>query len=418
MNYDLRGIRFFTFFLVFLACNSPVHSQSDYREGFIVSNRLDTIPGLIQYNEKKKAANVCNFKANPDALKVTYSPDQIVAYGYKDDRQYESKTVFLDQDSSRLFLELLVGGKAKLFSYDRSLWLEREGSNLEALTNDPIERKLNGTTFVQKSNQYIVSLNMALNDCESLRGDIQATTFTERSLINIVDAYNKCINGESVIFKDRRPKFKFSVGISAGTQYSQINFNTSLQHLKGRYEKSLSPIGGLTFDFYSPRLSEKISITGSLLYTASNYYLYSKEQGTGFVTNNSVSINLKELKLPIGISYQFSAKQSTPFITIGSVYSLHLKAKSNWISEKVEPIFNPIRITTNSEEPFLVRPHQWGVYGGFGWNLPVYKKFYASLEFRTELTNGVIDKGYDLPGEDHLYSNITNFQFILSLKTK
>jgi len=403
------------FFLVF---NLSVHAQSDFREGYIVSNELDTIPGFIQYNEKRKAANVCIFKPSEDGLKVTYSPDQIRAYGYKNDRQYESKTVLLGEDSSKLFLELLVSGKAKLFSYDRYLWFEKDGNNLLPLTNDPIERKLNGIIYVQKCNQYIVNLNSALNDCESIRDDIQQAKFTEKSLIKILDTYNKCVNTESIVLKDRRPKFKFILGISGGVQTSQINFNTSLNHLNGQFENSLTPIGGMTFDFYSPRLSEKVSVSGSLLYSSSNYYRFSIDEGTGFINNNSVSINLKQLKVPLGVRYQFSTKQSAPFITLGSVYSMHLSAKSNWINKKVEPLFDPVRVTTNSEEIFPLRSHQWGVFCGIGWIKSVHKKLSVSIEIRSEWTNGLVDKSYDVPEEDHLFSRISNFQIIVSLKTK
>jgi|JI10StandDraft_1071094.scaffolds.fasta_scaffold14246_6 hypothetical protein len=404
-------------FIVFMAF-APTYSQSDFRAGFVVTNLMDTVQGFVQYSEGGKATRKCNFKSSAEASKITYLPGQILGYGYKDERYYESKKIEIDQDSSILFLEIVVSGAVRLFVSGNRIWVEKQNSGLVELKNDPVEVNLNDVAVVRRSNQYIATLNMILEGCSSLRDVIQGTRFNEKSLTNVVDLYNKCSNSKSIVYKDNRPKFKLSIGISGGIQNSEINFDSSFDYLIGDFETPVLPFGGITFDLFSPRLSERVSISSSFFYTKSNYYRFSEDNRVGTVNKDYVTIQLKQLKIPFGIKYRFSGKSTTPYITGGLAHTFHLKSNSEWIDETVSTQFTPYRVSSTVGEALPIRSSQWGFFGGIGLVTSIKKKLNAALEFRNEWTNGIVDKNYQIPEENHLYSNITNFQIILSLSTK
>lgn len=86
-------------------------SQADYRKGFVVVNE-DTVQGWVSYRENDNLYKQCYFKATTGQKPVTYTPSDIKAYGFENDKVFRSRKITLD--SMRVFVEVLVSGQVSL----------------------------------------------------------------------------------------------------------------------------------------------------------------------------------------------------------------------------------------------------------------------------------------------------------------
>jgi hypothetical protein len=162
---------------------------------------------------------------------------------------------------------------------------------------------------------------------------------------------------------------------------------------------------GVSLDILSPRLSERISFHGNLLYLTSKYHKYTLFNNSSSVERNYVTIELQQIKVPIGFRYTFPKRELTPYFNAGVAGTIHLSSNSIWIQE-VES--NSV-VYTNENESRIINNKQFGLWGGFGVLKTINSKLNAFLELRYEQTNGIRDFGE---------SKISNFQLLIGIRTK
>ena len=102
----------FVLLLLYVCLNS--FAQSDFRPGYIVTMKGDTVQGLINYSSDVSNGNVCQFKKGIKATSVTYLPDQLLSYRFIENKLYRSKKIIRDSVEAPLFLECLIEGRASV----------------------------------------------------------------------------------------------------------------------------------------------------------------------------------------------------------------------------------------------------------------------------------------------------------------
>ncbi len=99
------------FLLITTSFLTKIHGQSDFRKGIVVTNKGDTISGLIGYREGARSYKVCSFKKSKREPVTKYSPDQIQSYSFINDMYYVSKPIENDKGNIKyMFFEVLVKG--------------------------------------------------------------------------------------------------------------------------------------------------------------------------------------------------------------------------------------------------------------------------------------------------------------------
>ena len=119
-------------------------AQEDFRPGYIINNKYDTIKGLIDYNSNKYYQ--INFKLTNSNNIIKYKPFEISSYRFNDDKFYVSMIVSIQKTyikkeqitynineplapryiekawydingnkNDTVFLEYLIDGKDKIF---------------------------------------------------------------------------------------------------------------------------------------------------------------------------------------------------------------------------------------------------------------------------------------------------------------
>jgi hypothetical protein len=369
-------------------------SQTDYRKGFVITNARDTLFGLVDYREGVKSYRSCNYKSSKTQNLVTYEPNNIIGYGFENDKLFQSREILIkDQPSQVVFLEVIVRGLVSLYKFEDIFFIEKGNDGLKQLINETEEVFVDGKRLLKNTNHHIGTINMLVFDCAEISTKVQKTELNEKSLTNLIEDYNRCKGGPNITFKAKKPWTKAIVGVTGGLNVSQLNFDAILgyEHLAGDFEISKSPVIGISLDIFSPRLSERFSFHGDLLYLTSKYYNYSLFNNSSSTERNYVTIELQQLKIPIGIRYTFPKREFTPYFNVGLSSTIHLSSNSKWVQE----IESNSVVQTYNNQALTINANQLGLWGGCGVSKSVNSKINAFIELRYERTDGVSQNSID-----------------------
>jgi len=390
-------------------------SQTDYRNGYVITNAKDTLFGLVDYREGGKAYKSCSYKVSKDQDAVTYEPTNIIGYGFEKDKTFQSREISIkNQIPQVVFLEVIVKGLVSLYEYENTYFIEKGNGGLQQLINETREVFVEGKTITINTNQYIGTINMLVFDCAELRTKVQKVRLTERNLTNLIEDYNQCKGDSSIVFKAKKPWTKTAIGVTGGLNISQLNFNTipGYEYLAGDFEGYNSPMIGASLDVLSPRLSERISFHADFLYLASTYYKYSQYSDNNFSDyRNYATIQLQQLKIPIGIRYTFPKRNFTPYLNVGVSSTIRLSSNSKLIQEVK---FNSV-VSTNENEAVPIRNAQFGLWGGCGVLKSLTDKFSAFVELRYEQTGGIAEPHLANSNQE-LHSKVSNYQLLIGIR--
>lgn len=400
--------RSFTLLGLLLLLSSLCYAQTDFRKGFIVRHEKDTVFGFAQFYDGAKAFSQCSFRRSSSDEPQTYEPDDLLGYGFVDGRHFISKVVSVDGTKQAEFMEVLVAGHATLYRLRDTFWAEKD--SLVLLRNDEREFYKDNDHYRKRSKEYIGTLSIIMSDCPKLNATIQKAELRASDLAKLIESYNRCQSGEVNVYNAKKPWIKLIVGLTGGLEWSSLSFDAQ-NYFDGDqvvpYNNSAAPMIGVSLDVAAPRLSERFYFTTALLY-ASRQYLFTGT--TRNLTTNYVTIDLDELRIPLGIRYTFAPRIITPFLNGGISPTLHIKSSSGWTKELVSR--DLVQIFDRGEVP--IKSNQVGFWGGVGMLLRINEKLDASIEGRCELTNGVVDLLY----KSDFTSNVTNVQLLVGIRIK
>jgi len=386
----------------------------DYRKGYVVTNAGDTLSGSVSYRDGHKAFKFCNFKSSEAQSATTYEPGAIRAYGFFNDKVFQSREIVLEGKSNTVFLELIVRGHASLFKFANTFFIEKDSSGLQQLKNEVKEVVVNGKPALQETHQYIGTLNMLLFDCSELSKAVHDIQLNEKALTTLIMDYNRCKGHKNIIYKAKKPWTKLVVGVTAGLNISRLNVNPSIEYpaLQSNFSDYKSAITGISFDVFSPRINERLSLHGDVFYVRSKYYQYDRYQPYVTIERDYVTIDLQQIKIPIGIRYTFPTSGFSPYFNIGVSSTFNFRWRSQWIQE-IESIYT---IETFTNNPLIIPNQQFGIWGSCGVVKSITNKLNAFVELRYEQTNGISHGASDKHLE--FISKITNIQLLIGIRTK
>lgn len=211
-------LRNFCGIIVLLSCMS-ICAQSNFRPGFIITLKQDTVYGQIDFRTDKMNALRCVFKSKEDTEPVTYLPFEIVGYRFTDDgKYYISRMIKPDEkkEAMPVFLEYLLQGVKSLYYYEdqdyRELYFIQDGERLVKLDAPELEKmKDEGLLVNGRTDRYVPILQYVFRDCPELTPEIQKTPFSHKGLIKITKEYHNavCVSNEDCIeFENKTSKRK------------------------------------------------------------------------------------------------------------------------------------------------------------------------------------------------------------------
>jgi hypothetical protein len=287
----------------------------------------------------------------------------------------------VDNKPEIIFFQVLVKGTATLYKYHERYYVTNNTSKPHELVSTFDDSIVDGLTYRKDNKEYIRSLNYLFFDCKKLKKPIENLNFNESALSKIVKDYNNCQGEESLAFNERKPLFKMIYGVAVGYNFSSISSNVfdGYNFLKTEFSNSNSLMFGATFDLSSPRWQERIALTVGLFYFSSDYFMENTSKPYESDIKNEVTIEISQLKIPLGFRYTFPEKKVTPYLNFGVSYTTHLNSSAVWVEER--EFFGK---TTITETELEVGDHQFGFWGGLGFKVPVHDRINTFFEFRYE----------------------------------
>ena len=248
---SIKGI--FILALVLLLFTKNSHGQKDYRKGYIVNHKNDTIHGLINHIGQLAHAKKCNFKKTSASKPVIYTPKDINAYRFQNGKLYVAKkTTKEDQEEVKRFFEYMVDGLVDMYFYrdkdGEHYFVDKGDGKLIPLKNEDLKFTRNTQEYIKKSKEYIGTLSYVFSKSPSTVNKAQHARLAHKDLIKLAKKYHNevCTSGEEcIVFASKPPKLKLNFGITVGTTFNKLNPQ------KKFYENNYGDAPGLYLNYTS-----------------------------------------------------------------------------------------------------------------------------------------------------------------------
>ena len=306
---------------VYIGC---IQAQRDFREGYIITNRQDTIYGWIDYRGDVRNAKICSFRETEAGQTTDYTPSDIVAYRFTDSKFYVSKDIGSADAPKLVFLEYLVNGLAKLYYYrdDNTsdiYFIEKEGQFHE-LKIDKKEIEVDRKTGIKTVKSYIGVLKATLNVWE-MSNEIDKADLNHSSLVNIAKNYHQyvCTDGsECIVYEKKKPFMAIRIGPVVGADLSVFKLKMDLGYEDDVHKCNPLPSTklsvGLNLNFWIPQLNEKLFLYGQAMY--SKYYFFDAYESSQRATDSHIRSNV--MRIGLGIKYEYPKGKWRPTLSTGA----------------------------------------------------------------------------------------------------
>lgn len=250
--------------IIFFTYTVALHSQTNFREGYIITLESDTLHGLIDFKSDYTNAELCRFMKNADSAVEIFNPGSIYGYRYvAEGKFYVSKTVEIDKVKKTFFLEYLLQGLKNLYYLPFNagyFFFENPDGSLIGITKAP--DKIIDQYKLKEDIRYKGVLSYVFRDCLPLSAETSKVSFDKASMIEITREYHErvCDTGEQcIIFEHdyKRSFLKVNYSFSGGFEL----FHLRLQDAGIQNALSLSPVIGAGVHISSPRVIKSLYLT-------------------------------------------------------------------------------------------------------------------------------------------------------------
>jgi hypothetical protein len=302
-----------------------VSSQSNYKNGFIIDNKGDTVYGLIKNLSLIGISQKCWFRKSEKSEAVCYTPYNIKAFSYINGKYFVSKLIKVGKDIQPTFLEYLISGKANLF-YRKDekgdhYYLQNENDSIYELLNSEVEIYKDDVKYVHYKNEYIGMIKIIFKDCPEIRTEINKSEFSHESLINLTkDYHNYVCKDKACIIYDKDIKLKTSISCIVGVYMSHIDFKVK--------DGSFAFLNGEKFQ-------KTITYSTGILISERNIFGLDDNYGFNFIIgfknslfkSENIRITQQNLYIPIYMTCYIPTGKLKPLINFGVINKINIKTE-------------------------------------------------------------------------------------------
>jgi hypothetical protein len=374
--------------IVFITLHS--FGQISFERGYFIDNNNQRVECFIKNTDWKNNPKEFEYKITPTADPTEGTLNTVKEFGVTGFSKYIRTDTKIDLSSTdvnsfsktrdpewsqqKLFLKVLVEGKATLYYYENNGLIRFfYSTDSDTVINQLIYKEY----FEQKNKDYIEEFEISSNKIfhEQLWTNVRCTNtstadvgkleYRKSDLVKYFLNYNTCNNSTNVVYEKKKGKDSFHLKISPGINYSSLSvINTTDDRYSTDFNNQLNFRIGLEAEFILPFNKNKWGI----IFEPTFQYFYDEEQMTTF----NAAINLNTVEFPIGFRhYFFLDKGLKLFANIIFIPSYSLNFNSTFEKQS----------TTQSIQPSYleIKPsHSFALGGGIG-----YKKFSTEMRYYT-----------------------------------
>jgi len=313
----MRNTRLATWGIFFLLITNNVSGQKDYKNGYIITNNIDTIYGLINLRSNYHNRKVCEFKKNTDTISELFSPRDIRAYMIDNGKFYISKNITVNDTVRKVFLEFLLDGIVDLYYYkefDDEFYFIEKDSTMYQLSNEATEVFIDDVRYIQNSNRYIGVLSYLFQESPGLSGKINNTVFEYKSLVKITKDYhdNVCNDYKCIDYtKSTKTNIYLEPNIGLINSWMGLKSSSDLSY-------DIKPVIGINFRIIPVKIHYLWNFLVGINYST-NYFKHDFKNKLFDKGNKTFRIEMKYsiIRLPIMLEYSFPTKKLQPFLSVG-----------------------------------------------------------------------------------------------------
>lgn len=249
------------FILGLLLLSGICNAQTNFKPGYVIKANGDSLVGEIDYRGDLSMCEVCKFRMNDTEKEIKYSPEEIIAYRFKDDKYFISKELM----GKKVFLEFLIKGKVSIYYMRDNLgdhyFLDKEGIGISELKYKEEIKYIDGTQYDLESKSHQGMLNYYMQDVPDFQSRIADVAKPEHlSLIKLAEEYHHkvCKDESCIIYEKKIPFLKYNLEFVGGSinysKSSEIVFSNSFQ-------------GGILGHLWMPRTNEKMYFRTGIIFS-------------------------------------------------------------------------------------------------------------------------------------------------------
>lgn len=331
-------------FLLLTAIQLSASAQSEFHPGFVVTNDMDTLHGLIDNRGDILNTHLCRFKVNETSPIQDYKPDDINSYRFINNKYYISKKVTVNGLPVIKFLEFLVDGVVDLYlyrdSYGLQYYIETEDGRMLELKEEETVVHQGNTAYLRKKKEYIGTLKSIFHKAPQLSNDIETARLNRVSLIKVVESYHNevCTDQKCIVYKKNVKKNMVAMSITGGIIWESMNHDIGKVTPENRYvfhdlKTANKPLIGLAFQFITPhnqRLFFQIEpfIYKSSYHSTYEYWINHVRSGT-----DNFSAEYTNVYTNFYLRYALLKNKSQPTIYTGLIINTALNYNSTNMPE-------------------------------------------------------------------------------------
>jgi hypothetical protein len=357
MSYHTLKLKPFICILV-LIITSIANSQVQYEKGYFLDNNKNKTECLIRFLDWDNNPEKFEYKLNEGEDSKTGDVNSISKLEIYNKVIYMAANVDIDINTStsnelnnnaeleltkkRIFLQLLVEGKANLYHYvdanSRRFYYQIDENQIILLE---YKEYINENNKIAKNENYKGELWNNLK-CSSLKlKSVNKARYNQADLISILETYNTCENELTYTFKKVKRKDVFNLTIRPGLNFTSIDLdNPGTNQILTRdlkYDQETSLRIGLQLEYILPTKRRKWAVTLEPTY---NYYKTEKTYNTTPNSNSGQSVtasaDYSSVEIPIGIRH-YSLLNEDSKLFISGAYVLDISLKNDIVfSESVK----------------------------------------------------------------------------------
>lgn len=380
-------------------------SQTNFVEGYIISDKGDTINGYVHQKFWIVHPDTISFRKTPEGKINRYSAYEIKGFKVGDElfrsakveverskRPTEGRTTdseFIISEK-QAFIKALYLGKKSLF-YLRSgmeiknFFIEIEGEYILLLYKQYVKYENGRQRIIEKKN-FVGQLAYYLDDCEKIRGVLNDTDYELDQLKKVFRIYYNCAPYD-YSYASIKKKVKVNSRLIGGAVFTTLNFKgTSLYHehlINADFSRSMQPALGYSLNIVAPNTDEKWIIRNELMFSyfvSSGSYEEQNEPNRRLWFESDLEVLF--VKMTHMLQYSPALGRDFRFLAaVGPTYGFNVLSVNN-VTRK-EMVFDSFYAND-----YVALPERAWVGGGVIATAGIsYRKW--TLEFRGEIYTGL-----------------------------
>ncbi len=336
-----------SFLFTFIFCISTLYAQTEYRSGYIVEIKGDTIYGEILYRGDLELTQKCDFRISILQTNQLFYPNQLISYGFEGDRKFVSK----EFEGAWYFFEHFFSGDINFYFLQKSenaiYFIEKNESGLVEISYHEKMVTKDQTKYKYSSKTHLGLLTFYTQEAPELKEYIQTIKKPDHyNLKKLGKKYHKEINRADQFEIYESKKALFMIFPEAVVGY--MNYRLTPNENSGQFNQV-----GVLVHIWMPEGSEKLFFRTGLLY---NYNSQFKQGKKGFY------------KIPLHLEYIASTGIVRPRFSVGgNVYKPYVTlATTGGVSVNLHRNVS-LSLTAEAEFPPVVKTFflPWMAVGGF-----------------------------------------------------